>query len=161
MYARRLTAGLLACGAIAVAGCGGDEQAVEDQPEQSVDAFCQQVEEFQAAEDPFQGLAPDDIEGATAGFEQFQSQLDEIREVAPEEIQADVEALQGGVDDIIQELEGIDPNASPQEIQQQASGLQEEVADVQPAVQRLEEFTNENCEQTTGDEGSTGGDTAE
>ncbi len=125
---------IAATGALALSGCGGDDGDIE--------AFCDKVEEIQAAEDPFAGVAGDDISGATEALEEAQGLFGEVTEVAPEEIKDDVEEAQQFFDDFVTAAQDA---KSPEDFLAIATDFQAEAEDFEATSQRLEEYTNENC----------------
>ena len=135
----RFLASIAATGALALAGCGGDD-------EDDITAFCDKVDEIRAAEDPFAGLQGGDIAGAQQALEEAQGLFAEVAEVAPEEIQADVEEAQQFFDEFVAAAQ--DAN-SPQDLLGVATEFQQQAEDFQATSERLEEYTTENC----GDEG--------
>ena len=130
----KLIGSIAAIVALALAGCGGDES--------DITAFCDKVAEIRAADDPFAGLAGDDIEGAQAALEEAQSLFGEVADVAPEEIQADVEDAQAFFDDFVTAAQ--DAN-SPEDFLAIATDFQQQAQDFEETSTRLEEYTNENC----------------
>jgi hypothetical protein len=127
---------LAAAGALALAGCGGDDNGDD------ITAFCDKVDEIRAAEDPFAGLQGGDIEGAQQALEEAQGLFAEVAEVAPEEIQADVEEAQQFFDDFVAAAQ--DAN-SPEDLLGVATEFQQQAQDFQATSERLEEYTTENC----------------
>ena len=132
----KLIGSIAATGALALAGCGGGDD------ESDITAFCDKVDEIRAADDPFAGLAGDDIEGAQAALEEAQSLFGEVADVAPEEIQADVDDAQAFFDDFVTAAQ--DAN-SPEDFLAIATDFQQQAQDFEETSTRLEEYTNENC----------------
>lgn len=135
---------LAAAGAIALSGCGGDD---DDGGGDDLQAFCDQVEELRAS-DPFAGLeGSNDLDAVNSALEESQSQIDSVAEVAPEEVQGDVEQIQTFFDDFVSEAQNAE---TPQDLIQIATQFQDRAQEFQATIQRLEDYTNENC----GEEGS-------
>lgn len=135
-------AALGAAGTLALAGCGGDDEG-------DIQAFCDKVEEIQAAEDPFAGIQGDDIGAATAALEEAQGLFEEVADVAPEEIKGDVEEAQTFFDDFV---EAAQEAKSPEDFLAIATEFQQEAEDFEATSQRLEEYTNENCGESASSE---------
>jgi hypothetical protein len=130
-------------GTLALAGCGGDD-------ESDITAFCDKVDEIRAADDPFAGLAGNDIEGAKAALEEARSLFGEVADVAPEEIRADVEEAQTFFDDFVAAAQDAD---SPEDLLAIATDFQQQAQDFEETSTRLEEYTNENCGENPDAEG--------
>ncbi|MGI9020043.1 MAG: hypothetical protein ACR2G3_04955 [Solirubrobacterales bacterium] len=131
----RAIGSIAAVGALAFAGCGGDDEG-------DIQVFCDKVEEIQSAEDPFAGIQGDDIGAATAALEEAQGLFQEVADVAPEEIRGDVEEAQTFFDDFV---EAAQDAKSPEDFLAIATEFQQEAEDFEATSQRLEEYTNENC----------------
>jgi hypothetical protein len=127
--------GSIAAAALALAGCGGDD-------EDDITAFCDKVDEIRSAPDPFATLSGGDIEGAKQALEDAQGQFDEVAEVAPEEIQSEVDEAQQFFDDFVERAQDAE---SPEDLLSVATEFQGEAEDFQEASATLEEYTTENC----------------
>jgi hypothetical protein len=138
---------LAATGVLALAGCGGDD-------EDEITAFCDKVDEIRAADDPFAGLAGDDIAGAQEALAEAQGLFAEVADVAPEEIRGDVEEAQTFFDDFVAAAQDAQ---SPQDLLGVATEFQQEAEDFQETSARLEEYTAENCGEETDSGSSEGG----
>ncbi|HEV2075595.1 MAG TPA: hypothetical protein VGR10_05105 [Thermoleophilaceae bacterium] len=143
MEKRRAASGLLACGAIALAGCGGGDE--EEQPEPSVQAFCDTFQ--QIMEEPPPTPAPGDPQATADAFRQLEDQAGQLVPVAPEDIRPTVEQVQQGAAGLAEELGQVDPEAPQEEAQAQAEGLQQQFAELQMPLQELGQYTSENCEE--------------
>lgn len=139
---KKAIAALVASGALMLAGCGGGD-------DDDVQAFCDKVDEVRAADDPFAGVAGDDVEGAQAALEEARSLFGEVADVAPEEIQGDVEEAQAFFDDFVASAQDAE---TPEDFLAVATEFQAEADDFQATSDRVEEYTNENC----GDETDSG-----
>lgn len=142
---RRTLICLLAAGSILVAGCGGDDDddGNDTQSENggenassgdaSVDSFC---EEFRSYDEQFsEQNEPSDDEV-----------IDAIRSLdPPEEIQDDFDTLIAGLDRL-QSIDTNDPAAQEE--------LQEEMAQYTEASTNIQTFVDENCGETSVDNGS-------
>jgi hypothetical protein len=115
-------------------GCGGEDGDIQ--------AFCDKVDEVSAADDPFAGVAGNDIKGATEALEEARALMAEVTEVAPEDIRSDVEEAETFFSDFV---EAAKEAKTPQEFLAVATDFQDEAADFQATSQRLEDYTNENC----------------
>jgi hypothetical protein len=124
-------------GALALSGCGGDDEG-------DIEAFCDKVDEVQAAGDAFAGVTGDDIGAATDALEEAQGLIDEVAEVAPEDIRADVESVQEFFGDFVAEIQDAE---TPEDFLAVATEFQDEAADFQETTTRLEEYTTENCDE--------------
>lgn len=122
-------------GALAMAGCGGDDGDIQ--------AFCDKVDEVSAAPDPFANVGGDDIKGAIAALERARNLMGEVTKVAPEEIRGDVEEAQTFFDDFV---EAAKDAKSPEQFLAIATDFQGEAEDFAATSERLEDYTNENCE---------------
>jgi hypothetical protein len=142
MRAVPLLAVVLAASLIGLAGCGGDD----DEP--SVTAFCDKVEELDSQPDPLEDVGEGDVDGVKDAIGEYQDALGEVAEVAPEEISGDVDQVEQIFNDLASSLED---DETPQDLIATAQEFQGEAQDLQSTGQRLEEYTNENCD--------TGGDT--
>jgi DNA polymerase III alpha subunit len=122
--------------ALALAACGGDDD------ESSVDAFCDKVDEVRAAADPFEGLAPNDTEGAVDALGSARDQLHEVVDVAPDEIRDDAEQMESAFNDLVTAAEGAE---KPEDLAAVFQEFEQAGEELEGATQRLEEYTNENC----------------
>jgi hypothetical protein len=128
-------AALVATGALALAGCGGDD-------ESDVQAFCDKVDEIRAAEDPFANLNTGSVEDTRAALEEAQALFGEIADVAPGEIQEDVQQAEQFFDEFVT---AVGDASSPEDLLGVATEFQAQAEDFQATSARLEEYTNENC----------------
>jgi hypothetical protein len=128
---------LAVAGALALAGCGGDDE------ESDVQAFCDKLAQVRETEDP---LAPllhgGNVEETKQALEDAQTQFAEIAEVAPEEIRADVESAQQFIEDFVAAAQDAE---TPQDILSIVTELQGRAEELQASGQRLSEYENENC----------------
>jgi hypothetical protein len=126
---------LAAAASLAVAGCGGDDEDIQ--------AFCDKVEELRTADDPFAGAASGNIDGAITALREARDLMAEVSEVAPEEIQGDVDEAQAFFSEFVGAAEDA---KNPQDFLAIATDFQDEAEDFQATSDRLEDYTNENCE---------------
>jgi len=131
-----LIGSIVAAGALALGGCGGDDD------ESDITAFCDKVEEVRAAEDPFAGLAEDDLDGTREALEEARELFAEVAEVAPEEIQGDVEQTQQFFDNFVNAASDAE---TPQDFAAAATEFQQQAEEFEATSDRLEEYTDENC----------------
>ena len=127
--------------ALALAGCGGDDEA-------DITAFCDKVEEIRTAGDPFAGVAGDDVEGAKEALGEARELFGEVADVAPDEIRDDAEQARGFFDEFVDQAQDAE---TPEEFLATASEFEGEAQDFEETSARLEEFTNENCGEAPGD----------
>ena len=144
---RRTLIGLVAAGALLVAGCGGDdgETSTDDSGDSGENAsasdFCAQ----------FQGYDEQFNQNPDASEEEV---VEAIRSLnPPEEIADDYETLLQGLDALV----GVDPSDP-----EAAAAAQEEMAQYQQASENIQAYVDENCEggstdDTSGDGASTDG----
>ena len=85
-------ASLGAVGALALAGCGGDDG--------DVTAFCDQQAELEEATSSLSTSLLGDPEAAQQALEDAGSQIEELADSAPEEIQDDVETVANVFNDL-------------------------------------------------------------
>jgi hypothetical protein len=130
-----LVGSIAAAVALAAAGCGGDDGDIE--------AFCDRVDEISAADDPFTNVGGQDIEAAKDALEETRDLMTEVTEVAPDEIRAEAEEAQDFFDEFVTAAKDA---KSPRDFLAIATDFQDEAADFQDTSQRLEDYTNENCE---------------
>jgi hypothetical protein len=135
-------------GTIALAGCGGDDD--DDGGGGGgggggdLTAFCDKIEELQGQADPFAGVSPNDVEGAQDAVNEYVGSVGEIADVAPAEVRDDVVEVQGAFEDLAAALGQAE---TPQQLTEAAQTFQREAAGIQEAVDRLQSYTEENCEQ--------------
>lgn len=136
---------LIAGAALALAGCGGDNDASD------VTAFCETVEEARAAPDAFDGIRDENLVEAKAALEDSGQRLEELAEVAPDEIREDVERFQ----DLYQGmLEDVQDAETTQQLFTDAVEYQEQTPGFAETSATLQEFTNQNCGSAPGDASS-------
>ena len=134
-----LALAVLAIAAAGVAGCGGDD---DEGP--SVAAFCDKVSELEAMPDPLEDVSGDDVEGVRGAIDEYEEALEEVAAVAPEEIGGDLEMIRDAFGRFGDALSGVE---DPADLVQVARQFQGEVSDLQAAAQRLEEYSEENCQE--------------
>jgi hypothetical protein len=127
--------------AFALAACGGDDGG-DGGGEGSVEAFCDKVDEVRAAADPFEGLEPNDTEGAVDALASARDQLQEVVDVAPDEIQDDAEQMASAFSELVSAAEGAE---KPEDLAAVFQEFEQAGEELEGATQRLEEYTNENC----------------
>jgi hypothetical protein len=132
----KLLGSIAAVGVIALAGCGGDD-------ESDITAFCDKVKELEAAPSPFEGVAQGDIEGTKDAIEEAQGLLAEVAAVAPAEIQDDVDQAEAFFADFVEAIQ--DAN-SPKDLLAVSEEFQTQAQDYQAASERLNTYTEENCD---------------
>jgi len=142
MRAVPLLAVVVAAGVIGLAGCGGDDD------ESSVTAFCDKVEELESQPDPLENVSEGDVDSVRDAFADAEDQFNEVADVAPEEISGDIEQVQNVLGDISSSLEDAE---NPEDLAGIVDEFQNAGQELEETSQRLEEYTNENCD--------TGGDT--
>jgi hypothetical protein len=134
----RLMGALAVAGAVALAGCGGDDE------ESDVQAFCDKLAQVRETEDPLTPLLQGgNVEETKQALEDAQTQFAEIAEVAPEEIRADVESAQQFIEDFVAAAQDAE---TPKDILSIVTELQGRAEELQASGQRLSEYENENCD---------------
>jgi hypothetical protein len=138
---RRTLIGLVAAGALLVAGCGGDDgETTSDDggsgETASASDFCAQ----------FQGYDEEFDQNPDASEEEV---VEAIRSLnPPEEIADDYETLLQGLDALM----GVDPSDPDA-----AAAAQDEMAQYQEASENIQAYVDENCEGASTDDTSTDG----
>jgi len=122
-----------AAGALALAGCGGDD----------TEAFCEQAREAEAAGRSLPSAQVRDPEEATEALGEASAQAQEAADVAPDEISADAEQVARFLDEIATQAQEAQ---SPRDYLGVAQAFQEQVADIQDANNNVEAYVEENCE---------------
>lgn len=132
----------LVTGALAVAGCGGDD-------ESDIQAFCDKVEEAETA--ALTAQPGDSLEDQKATTEKAVEIFSEIAEVAPEEISEDIATSQQFVEDFNEEIQNAE---SEEDLAAVAQEFVQDGTEYEEAGQRLEEYANENCEDSSSEDSS-------
>jgi hypothetical protein len=136
---RRTLIGLVVAGAILVAGCGGDDDDdggdsnASGSGDAATESFCEQFRAYdeQFNEDP--EASEEDVIAAIRSLD------------PPEEIQDDFDTLLDGLDRL-QSVDTNDPEAQAE--------LEEEMAQYTEASTNIQAFVDENCGETSVDNGS-------
>jgi hypothetical protein len=134
-----LMGSVLATGVLALAGCGGDD-------EDDIQAFCDKVKEAETA--ALTAEAGDSLEDQKETTQAAVEIFEEIADVAPEEISDDIETSRQFVvdfNDAIQDAENEEDLAAV------AQKFIESGTEYEEAGKRLEEYANENCEDSSGE----------
>lgn len=142
---------LASAAALAVAGCGGDDEA-------DITAFCDKVDEIRTAEDPFAGLEGGDVEGAKEALGEARELFGEVADVAPDEIRDDADQAQAFFDDFVDQAQDAE---TPEEFLATATEFEGEAQEFEETSARLEEFTNENCGEAPDDAPAEDGSSSE
>jgi gas vesicle protein len=135
---RALIGSLAAAGALALAGCGGDDDGDDLQ------AFCDQAKEVETAGQSLPALQGGDLAAAQEALDDTSAQVEEAVDLAPEEIKGDVETVSNFISDLAEQVQGAD---SPQDLAGLVQDLQQGAAEVQEAGTNVSTYVEENCDQ--------------
>jgi hypothetical protein len=140
---RRTLIGLVAAGALLVAGCGGDdgETTSDDGGETTSDDETASASDFCA---DFQGYDEEFDQNPDASEEEVVAAIRSLD--PPEEIAEDYETLLQGLDALM----GVDPSDP-----EAAAAAQDEMAQYQEASENIQAYVDENCEGASTDDTST------
>ncbi len=130
-------ASLAAAGALALAGCGGDDEA-------DVTAFCDGQAELQEASASLSTSLQGDPQAAKEALEDAGEQIQDLADSAPEEIQGDVEAISDVFNDLTEQISDAD---SPEDVAPLLEDLQADMAELEEAGQNIDAFIAENCDE--------------
>lgn len=123
------------CIAVSLVACrdGGGDQ----------DAFCAAATDTASFEAIFEGFEPDDVPAAREAFRQARDAEIELRRDAPEEIRSDIDLLVQFLDDLVEGLEDVDPQATgrPAVYDEMRTRFDQ----VEAASKRIEDYVAANC----------------
>ncbi len=124
---------------LVLSACGGDEDG-------DVGAFCDLVDDA-SAEQVFEAVDPDDLEGTLAAVRSALALEDRLAEVAPPAARADVEVLRAYLGDLADGLAeaAADPTRPPDERPAVYDRLRSRVDEVEAAGDRLDLFVSTSC----------------
>lgn len=124
-----------ACVAVLLLACSDDEGGRE--------AFCRAASDTASFEAIFEDFDPDDVPGAIEAFRQARDAEIELRRDAPEEIRSDIDLLVQFLDDLVEGLEEVDPEAEgrPPVYDEMRTRFDQ----VEAASKRIEDYVTANC----------------
>jgi ABC-type glycerol-3-phosphate transport system substrate-binding protein len=127
--------GLLLAG-LALTACGGSSSSSD------VTAFCDKVNQLNAAGDPFANVKPGDVQGAKDALTKLNSEIGSVVAVAPDAIKPDVQKMQTTLNDFATKIKGA---STPQELVQAAVSFQGEAASLKQTVAKVKTYKQDNC----------------
>lgn len=127
--------GVSLAAALLVAGCSEDDGDLE--------AFCAAANDTGRFQDIFDGLDPDDVEGARTTFEAALDTERRLRADAPAAVRSDIDVLVGFFEDLVEGLEDADParDERPPVYDQIRSRFDQ----VETASARITTYVESNC----------------
>ena len=138
----RLIGSLAVAGALALAGCGGDD----DDDGGDLQAFCDKAQEVETAGQSLSALQGGDLGAAQEALDETNTQVQEAVDLAPEEIKGDVETVSNFISDLTEKVQDAE---SPQDLLGLLGELQEGAEEVQTAGQNVSDYVEENCDNAT------------
>jgi hypothetical protein len=139
----RLIGSLAVAGALALAGCGGDD----DDDGGDLQAFCDKAQEVETAGQSLSALQGGDLGAAQEALDETNTQVQEAVDLAPEEIKGDVETVSNFISDLTEKVQDAE---NPQDLLGVLGELQEGAEEVQTAGQNVSDYVEENCDTATG-----------
>jgi hypothetical protein len=135
--------------AVAVAGCGGDDDGDDGARDPSADrtaidrapsltAFCERVEGFQSSPDPGAG----DLDAIKKGFRELRAEIDGLAGVAPSQIEDDVESLRSAYSSVADRVERAQTTQNLVAAIEELGNRQNELVAL---TERIQSFAHESC----------------
>jgi hypothetical protein len=133
---KRVIAALAGTAALALAGCGGDDEG-------DVQAFCDRAEEAQAASvDLATPLASGDLDAAKDALDEASGQLQEVADAAPDEISEDFAVVSDYTVNLNDQLQDAE---SPEDLAKLMEESQANAAAVEEAGTNVEAYLADTC----------------